>query len=107
MNISWTTGHASIVGNEIADDIFYFIVQCILYNYADDNTVSHIHKDLLHLKSVLEQESLLLIQWFDKCFMKANPDKFQAICIGKNLMTTLILFKSVKQISNLMTMLLC
>ena len=37
----------------------------------------------LHLKSVLEQEILLLIQWFDKKFMKANPDKFQAICIGK------------------------
>ena len=65
------------------NDIFYFIVQCILYNYADDNTLSYIHKDLLHLKSVLEQESILLIQWFDKNFMKANPDKFQAICIGK------------------------
>ena len=64
-------------------DIFYFIVPCILYNYADDNTLAYIHKDLLHLKSVLEQESLLLIQWFDKNFMKANPDKFQAICIGK------------------------
>ena len=40
-------------------------------------------KDLLHLKSVLEQESLLLIQWFDKISMKAIPDKFQAISIGK------------------------
>ena len=69
--------------NVFINDIFYFIVQCILYNYADDNTLSYIHKDLLHLKSVLEQESLLLIQWFDKNFMKANPDKFQAICIGK------------------------
>ena len=68
--------------NVLINDIFYFIVQCILYNYADDNTLSYIHKDLLHLKSVLEQESLLLIQWFDKHFMKANPDKFQAICIG-------------------------
>ena len=89
------------------NDIFHFIVQYILYNYSDDNTLSYIHKDLLHLKSVLEQESLLLIQWFDKYFMKANADKFQAICIGKNLKTTLILFKSVKQISNVMTMLLC
>ena len=38
------------------NDIFYFIVQCILYNYADDNTLSFTHKDILHLKSVLEQE---------------------------------------------------
>ena len=69
--------------NVFINDIFYFIAQCILYNYADDNTLSYIHKDILHLKSVLEQESLLLIQWFDKNFMKANPDKFQATCIGK------------------------
>ena len=65
------------------NDIFYFIVQSILYNYADDNTLSFIHKDLLHLKSVLEQESQILISWFDQNLMKANPDKFQAICIGK------------------------
>ena len=65
--------------NVFINDIFYFIIQCILYNYADDNTLSFIHKDLLNLKSVLEQESLILISWFDKNFMKANPDKFQAI----------------------------
>ena len=69
--------------NVFINDIFYFIVQSILYNYADDNTLSFIHKDLLHLKSVLEQESQILISWFDQNLMKANPDKFQAICIGK------------------------
>ena len=35
------------------------------------------------LKSVLEQESNNLISWFFNNFTKANPDKFQAICIGK------------------------
>ena len=69
--------------NVFINDIFYFIVQCILYNYEDDNTLSFIHKDLLYLKSVLEQESLFLISSFDKNFMKANAEKFQAICIGK------------------------
>ena len=69
--------------NIFINDTFYFIVQCILYNCADDNTLSFIHKNLLYLKSVLEQESLFLISWFDKNFMKANPEKFQAICIGK------------------------
>ena len=62
--------------------IFNFIVQGILYNYADNNTLSFIHKYLLHIKSVLEQESQILISWFDQKLMKANPDKFQAICIG-------------------------
>ena len=69
--------------NVFIDDIFYFIVQCILYNYAYDNTLSFIHKDLTTLKTVLEQESNNLISWFVKKFMKANPDKFQAICVGK------------------------
>ena len=42
-----------------------------------------IHKDLTTLKTVLEQESNNLIAWFVQNFMKANPDKFQAICMGK------------------------
>ena len=50
--------------NVFINDIFYFIVQCILYNYADDNTLSFIHKDLTILKTVLEQESNNLISWF-------------------------------------------
>ena len=40
-------------------------------------------KILTFLKSVLESDSLNLISWFEENSMKANPDKFQAICIGK------------------------
>ena len=69
--------------NVLINDIFYLIVQNILYNYADDNTLSFIHKDLLHLKSVLEQKGQILISWFDQNLMKANPYKFEAIWIGK------------------------
>jgi hypothetical protein len=32
----------------------------------------------------LEKDSLNLIDWFTSNQMKANPDKFQAIAIGKN-----------------------
>ena len=77
--------------NVFINHIFYCIVQCIYYSYADDNTLSYaddntlsfIHKDLTILKIVLEQESTTLISWFIQNFMKANPDKFQAICVGK------------------------
>ena len=62
---------------------YLILLFSILYNYADDNTLSFIHKYLLQIKSVLEQESQILISWFDQNLMKANPDKFQAICIGK------------------------
>lgn len=69
--------------NVFINDIFYFILKSVLYNYADDNTLSYIHKDLVILKSVLEEESTVLIKWFEENFMQANPDKFQAICVGK------------------------
>ena len=59
------------------------VTKASLYNYADDNTLSFIHKTLPVLKQVLEQESLILIQWFTNNLMKANPCKFQDISAGK------------------------
>ena len=69
--------------NVFLNDIFYIIEKCSLYNYADDNTLAYIHKKLEVLQQILVTESLSLIQWFENNFMKANPDKFQAICVGK------------------------
>ena len=70
--------------NVFLNDIFFFVNQAVIYNYADDNTLSFIHANIEVLKKVLEDESCILIDWFFKNFMKANPSKFQAICIGKN-----------------------
>ena len=39
--------------------------------------------NLDQLITVLERDSLTLIDWFTENQMKANPDKFQAIAIGK------------------------
>ena len=79
--------------NVFLNDIFYFVTQASLYNYADDNTLSFIHKNLVILKSVLEQQSLVLIQWFTKKFMKANPNKFQAMCVGLKAYKNMNLFQ--------------
>ena len=55
-----------------------------MYNYADDNTLSYCHKILDIHKSVLQQESIIiLLDWFGTNQMQANPDKFQAISEGK------------------------
>ena len=70
--------------NVFLNDIFFFVNQAVIYNYADDNTLSFIHANIEVLKKVLEDESCILIDCFFKNFMKANPSKFQAICIGKN-----------------------
>jgi len=72
-----------LIFNIFMNDIFYFVHKSTLYNYADDNTLSFNHKNIETLKSVLESESTQLIQWFNFNQMQANPDKFQAISIGK------------------------
>ena len=69
--------------NVFMNDIFYFIKHCSMYNYADDNTLSYCHKIFEILKSVLQQESTILLDWFGDNQMQANPDKFQAISVGK------------------------
>ena len=53
-------------------------------DYADDNTVSYSHKNLDILKEDLVDESAIRIDWFRDNKMQANPDKFQAIMLGKS-----------------------
>ena len=55
----------------------------VLYNYADDNTLSYGYPDFNVLTSVLESESNVLINWFKINKMQANPDKFQVLAVGK------------------------
>ena len=68
--------------NIFLNGIFHFVKENVLYNYADDNTLSHSGPDLNGLVKSLEKESTILIDWFGNNKMKANPDKFQAIAIG-------------------------
>ena len=69
--------------NDFINDNFYFIKNCDLYNYADDNTLSFHSPDFDKILKVLQSEGKILIDWF--CFncMQANPNKFQAIAVGK------------------------
>ena len=53
-----------------------------MYNYADDNTLSFCHPDYNTVINTLEEESVVLIEWFKSNCMQANPDKFQALAVG-------------------------
>ena len=64
-------------------NIFYFIHNSELYNYADDNTLSYADTDINKLIKMLQEESKILIYWFSINKMKANPEKVQAITVGK------------------------
>ena len=72
----------SIVGpvlfNIFINDIFHFIKNCKLYNYAYDNTVLHTDKNLKRLIDEIVEDSTRLIRWFADNQIKANPGKFQA-----------------------------
>ena len=54
-----------------------------MYHDRFRNTLSYEGHNLDQLITVLERDSLTLIDWFTGNQMKANPDKFQAIAIGK------------------------
>jgi hypothetical protein len=65
--------------NVFINDIFLFIKDSSLYNYADDNTLSFGSPDFDLLISTLESDSNHLIEWFKINKMQANPDKFSIV----------------------------
>ena len=72
-----------LLSNIFINDILDFLKHGTLYNYADDNTVSFSSPDFDELIQVLQSESQILLDWFQNNSMQANPDKFQAIAVGK------------------------
>ena len=78
--------------NVFVNDIFSFVTDSSLYNYADDNTLSYVSEDVNNLVNVLEKDSKSFIEWFNLNKMQANPDKFQAMAIGKKTISENISF---------------
>ena len=64
------------------NDIFYFVRECDLYGYADDNTLVKAAKDAASLKRALERDTANTLSWFNENYISANPEKFQAIVLG-------------------------
>ena len=59
--------------------------KCEIFNYADDNSIMCYDKDVNNLKVKLENAAETSLSWFDKNFMKANPNKFDLIIFnGRN-----------------------
>ena len=73
-----------ILFNFYINDLFYFITQATLYNYADDNTISYFSKTIPDLVNVLEKESNTALNWLENNHMIANPEKFHALIVKKN-----------------------
>ena len=70
-----------ILFNLFINDLVFFLNNSDLSNYSDDNTLSTYQDTTADLIKVLENESLIAIQWFQNNDMIVNPDKFQAIIL--------------------------
>ena len=73
-----------ILFNIFINDLFLFINEVELANFADDNTIYAAKKNVEELIKVLEKESNTAIDWFKMNDMIVNPDKFQAMILSSN-----------------------
>ena len=71
-----------ILFNIFINDIFLFINEVELANFADDNTIYTSKKDVKKVLKVLEKESKSAIDWFKMNDMIVNLDKFQAMILS-------------------------
>ena len=68
-----------ILFNIFINDLFFFINEAKLANFADDNRIYAAKRDLNELLRLLEKESEVAIKWFSDNNMIVNPKKFQAL----------------------------
>ena len=57
--------------------------RCQIYYYADDITLSYLHKDPQIVKTKLEDVAHSALQWFRLNCMEANPSKFQSMVLSR------------------------
>ena len=72
----------SLLFNIFLNDIFYFINNGNLCNYADDNTLYSIGKSLNMVKENLKINFLIMQKWFYENHMVLNPGKCHYLVLG-------------------------
>ena len=73
----------SILFNCFFNDFYYFIKNVNVHNFADDNTLTAFAQNIRTLKSVLESESNIAIDWFETNKITVNLGKFQSVMIDE------------------------
>ena len=63
--------------NVFVNDMFHFIEKRVLYNYADDNSMSCTSLNARDVLSCLKRDYDNAVKWFEINGMQANPSKFQ------------------------------
>ena len=65
--------------NIFVNDIFYFMGEGKIVNYADDNSIYSIADNVDNLLDTLEKETNTVLNWFKMNEMKSNDDKCHSI----------------------------
>ena len=73
-----------ILFNFYIDDLFSFIKQATMDNYADGNTLAFFSKSLPDLVNVLENEADSALSWVEQNEMIANPNEFHTLFVKKD-----------------------
>ena len=69
--------------NIFMNDLFFFSAKCEICNFADDNSLYSCGMNLDNIFSNLIQDMENVYEWSVYNSMKADPDKFQFIILGK------------------------
>ena len=69
--------------NIFMNDLAYAIKQCRIVNYADDTNIHCSSKDVRAFQNNLSIDLENATSWFIQNGMKPNPDKYQAMVLGK------------------------
>ena len=87
-DLKYGVQQGSILGpllfNIFTNDIFYFVDKCKLANFADDNTLYAIAKNISNVLITLKEESSIIQNWFKINEMKSNEDKLHLIVTNTN-----------------------
>ena len=70
--------------NIFINDMFYFIKETKIANYADDNTIYTVEGNKEDLLETLENETSVILNWFRVNEMKSNDDKCHLIVCNQD-----------------------
>ena len=70
--------------NIFLNDLFLFVENSDLSNYADGNTLYSSGNDLKKVKQTLRQDFEIVIKWFYENYMVLNSGKCHFMCLGQN-----------------------
>ena len=68
--------------NIFINDLFLFIRKSGVCNFADDNTLYSVRKNIENVISDLKTDLVGVMEWFKINSLKANPGKFQFMVLG-------------------------